>query len=171
MNIRLVYQKVYFKDEEWQNVVSFFQDIKVTAFLLSKNIFLSSLKTFKNNMVGDCLVVTLPLSLGVEITNDSLKKLLDFVALIRSKYSNKLYLICFLLEKDNNLYCLSVTQLESYFSYYDYKKGELEGYFLPMVLLKELHKLFASIDLSKKMSAFFITKPITKLNNIFSYYY
>lgn len=169
MNIRLVYQKVYFKDEEWQNVVSFFQDIKVTAFLLSKNIFLSSLKTFKNNMVGDCLVVTLPF--GLETTNDSLKKLLDFVALMKSKYNNKLYLICFLLEKENYLYCLSVAQLESYFSYYDYKKGELEGYFLSMVLLKELHKLFASIDLSKRMSAFFINHPINKLNNIFSYYY
>ena len=59
MNIKLIYQKIYFSPKEWLDLRSFFDSLNVNCFLLSKNSFFSFSKVLKFEFVGECIVVEL----------------------------------------------------------------------------------------------------------------
>jgi hypothetical protein len=165
MKLQLLYQKVYFKSNEWKELVSFISSFHsdLSVFLLSKNVFLSSLKEVKEKFLGECVIVEL-------VIND-LNFLFDIVAKIQSRYSSRFFLVGFLWNFNNKIYFLKVDQMKNYFSFYNYKKKNnqtssivgihsLVSYDF-MKLLK-LNEVSLSICLS-----FFKTYSV----NSFSYYY
>lgn len=164
MNIKLLFQRVFFKKEEWEKFRFFLKDLNFEKFLLSKEVLFPELKELKFSIVGECLIIIFPLDKQISEI-DNYKKILNFIDLLKQQYNNKLYFIGFFLEYTNKVYLLNIYQIKKYLSYYDYKRNEKEGYNINIITLKELIKILKSINLIKKM---YVTN---KQNLIFTKHY
>lgn len=164
MNIKLLYQKVYFNKKEWEEVICFFKDIKVETFLFSKRTENISFRRFKRALIGDCIMIEYLKEQSVTVSY--LQKQLELIELLKQKYNNRLYFIGFVL---NDFYLLSESGLISYLSYYDTKKSSLNGYPLVILLLKDISKFIKLLELNKQMFVPFINGK--KINKIFSFFY
>ena len=164
MKLQLLYQKVYFKSNEWKELVSFASSINknVSIFLLSKNIFLSDLKQIKSKFLGECVIV--------EFSVVDFNLVFDFINKMHLKYALKFFLVGFLFNFDNKTYFLKIKQFKDYLSYFNFKKEKsLTLTSINTILSYELLKYLKLNEISFSISMSFFKKFI--FNSNFSFYY
>jgi len=170
MKLQLLFQKVYFKSNEWKELNSFLLGLSpnISIFLLSKNIFFTPLKQVKESFLGECVVLEIMFSDG-----DIFNLLFDLISKIQNKYPSKFFLIGFLWQFNEKVYFLTMEQMKNYFSFYKFKQGNLKknvdgihSFFLyDFLKFIKLNEVFCSIRLS-----FFKNQSLVS-NRHFSYYY
>jgi hypothetical protein len=116
MKLQLLYQKVYFKSNEWKDLVNNIRsfDPSISVFLLSKNIFLQELKEIKNKFLGECVIV--------EFTFNDINIIFELINKIQKQYGSKFFLIGFLFNQNNKVYFLKMDQFKYYLSFFNDKK-------------------------------------------------
>jgi hypothetical protein len=165
MKLQLLYQKVYFKSNEWKELISFISSLSsdLSVFLLSKNIFLSSLKEVKEKFLGECVIV--------ELVFNNLNFLFDIIAKIQSKYSSRFFLVGFLWNFNNKIYFLKVDQMKNYFSFYNYKKKNNQTSSIVSIHSLVLYDFMKFLKLNEVSSSICLSFLKTYSVNNFSYYY
>lgn len=162
MKIQLLYQKVYFKSNEWKELVSFISSLFVDSniFLLSKNHVITFLKKIKSNFLGECLIIEIPVSL-FESSN-----FYELLQKIESRYSSKLFLIGYLFSN----HFISKSQLINYLLYMSFrKKNKLNVFGIHSFFLYETLKLFKLQELGLSLRLFFFRS--SRLSTYYTYYY
>ncbi len=126
MKLQLLYQKVYFKSNEWRDLVNNIRsfDPNISIFLLSKNIFLNELKQVKNKFLGECVII--------EFFFSDINIVFDLINKIQKQYGSKFFLIGFLFNQNNKIYFLKMDQFKYYLSFYNDKKKK---HYLQVVLI------------------------------------
>lgn len=163
MKLQLLYQKVYFKSNEWKDLVKNIRsfDPSISIFLLSKNIFLNELKQVKGKFLGECVIVELSFS-DINIVFDLINK-------VQKQYSSKLFLIGFLFNQNNKIYFLKIDQFKYFLSFYnDKKKKPLLSTSFQTLVLYEFLKLLKINEVNKGICLSFFKNNIFNTN--FTYY-
>lgn len=168
MKLQLLFQKVYFKSNEWKELTTFLSSFSsnISVFLLSKNIFFTPLKQVKEFFLGECVVVELLLD-----NNNFFNVLFDLISKVQNKYSSKFFLVGFLWHFNSKIYFLTVEQIKNYFAFYKFKQNNssligIHSFFLYEFLkFIKLNEVFFSLRLS------FFKNQSLMLNKSFSYYY
>lgn len=165
MKLQLLYQKVYFKSNEWKELVSLINSIysKTNIFLLSQNIFFNELKQIKNKFVGECVIV--------EIEFSQLNILFDLISKIQNKYASKFFLIGLLYCFNNNTFFIKVDQLKHYQSYFNFKSQNNNNVSLQTLLLFNYLKQLKLKEITYTLSVCFFKKNNLLATRFFSYYY
>ncbi len=164
MKLQLLYQKVYFKSNEWKDLVSFAESINknVSIFLLSKNIFLSELKQVKNKFLGECVIIEFPFM--------EFNAISDFINKMHLKYALKFFLIGFLFNFESKTYFIKIKQFRDYLSYFNSKKGKsIKLTNINTIILYEFLKYLKLNEVSYNVSMSFFKNNI--FNHNFSFYY
>jgi len=166
MKIQLLFQKVYFKLQEWKELLIFLEKKKdVFAFLLSKNIFLDSYKQVKHNFLGECVIVDF-----YENEKDFFSQLDSFLGQIKNKFNFKFFLIGFLFNCDSKINFLTVEQFKNYYLFYNNKKNNNSIHGLHSILLFNFLKTLKIKEIEYGICQSFL-KTHTFQNNNFSFYY
>lgn len=163
MKLQLLYQKVYFKSNEWKDLVKNIRsfDPSISIFLLSKNIFLNELKQVKGKFLGECVIVELSFS-DINIVFDLINK-------VQKQYSSKLFLIGFLFNQNNKIYFLKIDQFKYFLSFYnDKKKKPLLSTSFQTLVLYEFLKFLKVNEVNKGICLSFFKNNIFNTN--FTYY-
>ncbi len=163
MKLQLLYQKVYFKSNEWRDLVNNIRsfDPNISIFLLSKNIFLNELKQVKNKFLGECVII--------EFFFSDINIVFDLINKIQKQYGSKFFLIGFLFNQNNKIYFLKMDQFKYYLSFYnDKKKKPLFTSSFNSLILYELLKFLKLNEVNKNVCLSFFKNSI--LNNSFTYY-
>lgn len=163
MKLQLLYQKVYFKSNEWKELVSYIRSLNsdLSIFLLSKNIFLNELKQVKSKFLGECVII--------ELVFKDINLIFDLINKIQNKYSSKFFLIGFLLYQDNKVYFLKIEQLKYYLSFYNNQiKKPFSLVSFNSLILYEFLKYLKLNEVNKSICLSFFKNH--SINN-FSYYY
>lgn len=165
MMIQLLYQKVYFKTEDWKNVLLFLKTeiANISIYLLSKNYFLDSLKKMKLHFLGECFIIELPISFLFSFKLQALLNKID------SKYHSCLFFIGLIY---NNLF-ISKLQFDYYFTYFLFRKKNNTNYInsYNQLLLYEFFKFYKIRNDNSRISLFFFKYYSMQLNITFCYYY
>jgi len=164
MNIQLLFQKVYFKSQEWKDLLIFLEKKNMSAFLLSKNIFLCSYKQVKHNFLGECVIIDFH-----ENEKDFFLQLSDFLLQIKNKFNFKFFLIGFLFNCNSKIYFLTIEQFKCYYSFYQNKKNNNSIHGLHSVLLFNFLKELKFNEIANGVCQSFF-KTYMNSNN-FSLYY
>ena len=100
MKLQLLYQKVYFKSNEWKDLVSNIHsfDSSISIFLLSKNIFLNELKQIKHKFLGECVII--------ELFFYDINVVFNLINKLQKQYGAKFFLIGFLFNQNEKIYFL-----------------------------------------------------------------
>lgn len=164
MKLQLLYQKVYFKSNEWRDLVNNIRslDSNVNLFLLSKNTFLSELKKVKNTFLGECVII--------ELVFNNINAVFNIINKINKQYGSKFFLIGFLFNKNNKIYFLKMDQFRYFLSYYNEKvksSSSLSNGFHSLILY-ELLKFLKLNEVNKSICLSFFKNNIS--NNFFTYY-
>jgi hypothetical protein len=163
MKLQLLYQKVYFKSNEWKDLVNSIRsfDSNISVFLLSKNIFLDELKQIKSKFLGECVIV--------EFFFKDINVVFDLISKLQKQYGSKFFLIGFLLNQNNKIYFLKMDQFKYYISYYnDKKKKSLLTTSFHSLILYELLKFLKLNEVNKSVCLSFFKNNLSQ--NLFSYY-
>lgn len=168
MKIKLIFQKTYFKSTEWNDVVSFFKTLKINVnlLLLSRNIFISSLKKIKENLLGECLLVEINSVLNSELFTICF----DVINKVSTKYLNRLFFIGFLIEIENKLYFFYTHIIKNYFFYLNYRQKNNSSIFsINSFFLYEFFKFIKLNSLKFNISSLYVKN--VNLINTFNFYY
>jgi hypothetical protein len=160
MKLQLLYQKIYFKSNEWKELVNNIRsfDSNISIFLLSKNIFLNELKQIKTKFLGECVIIEFSF-LDINIVFDLINK-------IQKQYNSKFFLIGFLLNQGNKVYFLKIDQFKYFLSFYnDKKKKPISNDSLHSLILYEFLKFLKLNEVNKSVCLSFFKQ------NIFNYNY
>lgn len=163
MKLQLLYQKVYFKSNEWKDLVQNIRcfDPNISIFLLSKNIFLSELKQIKGQFLGECVII--------EFFFKDINIVFDLINKIQKQYGSRFFLIGFLFNQNNKIYFLKIEQFKYYLSFYnDRKKKPLLDSSFQTLILYEFLKFLKLNEINKNICVSFFKNNI--LNNSFTYY-
>lgn len=163
MKLQLLYQKVYFKSNEWKDLVNSIRsfDSNISVFLLSKNIFLDELKQIKSKFLGECVIV--------EFFFKDINVVFDLISKLQKQYGSKFFLIGFLFNQNNKVYFLKMDQFKYYISYYnDKKKKSLLTTSFHSLILYELLKFLKLNEVNKSVCLSFFKNNLSQ--NLFSYY-
>jgi len=165
MKIQLLFQKVYFKSQEWKDLLIFLKDKKnVSIFLLSKNIFLDSYKQVKHNFLGECVIIDF-----FEDEKIFFSSLNDFLSQIKNKYNFKFFLIGFLLDINSKIYFFTIEQFKNYYLFYKNKTNNFSISGLHSILLFNLLRQLKLNEVKNSICQFFFKSHINNIN--FSFYY
>lgn len=170
MKIKLVFQKTYFKSNEWKEVVSFFKtfNLDLNILLLSKNIFINPLKKIKGNLLGECFLVEI--NILTLSTYEILTCCFDLISKITSKYINRIFCIGFLIEIKNQLFFFSMSVIKNYLAYLTFRrKNNSSMYSINSFFLYELFKFNRILNIKSNISLFFVKNY--NLTFFFNYYY
>lgn len=163
MKLQLLYQKVYFKSNEWKDLLSSIRSFNsnVSIFLLSKNIFLNQLKEVKSKFLGECVIV--------EISFSDINVVFDLINKIHKQYGSKFFLIGFLFNQNSKVYFLKIDQFKYYLSFYNDKKNKpLFTSSFNSLILYELLKFLKLNEVNRSVCLSFFKNNV--LNNHFTYY-
>jgi len=163
MKLQLLYQKVYFKSNEWKDLVNNIRsfDSNISVFLLSKNIFLDELKQVKSKFLGECVIV--------EFFFNDINLVFDLINKIQKQYGSKFFLIGFLFNQSNKVYFLKMDQFKYYLSFYnDKRKKSLLTTSFHSLILYELLKFLKLAEVNKSVCLSFFKNNLS--HNLFSYY-
>jgi hypothetical protein len=163
MKLQLLYQKVYFKSNEWKELVNSIRsfDQNISIFLLSKNIFLDELKQVKSKFLGECVIV--------EFSFNDINVVFELINKIQKQYGSKFFLIGFLFNQNNKIYFLKIDQFKYYLSFYnDKKKKALLTNNFHTLILYELLKFLKLNEINKNVCLSFFKNNL--FNNSFNYY-
>ncbi len=163
MKLQLLYQKVYFKSNEWKDLVNNIRsfDSNLTLFLLSKNTFLLKLKKVKNTFLGECVII--------ELTFSDINTVFNIINKINKQYGSKFFLIGFLFNQNNKIYFLKMDQFKYFLSYYNDKVKSLSlSNGIHSLVLYELLKFLKLNEVNKSICLSFFKSNI--FNNSFTYY-
>lgn len=165
MNIKLIYQKIYFSPKEWLDLRSFFDSLNVNCFLLSKNSFFNFSKVLKFEFVGECIIVELN---NNTCSLDLFDFFLNFIKKIQENYINKLFFIGFIL---NNSLFLTSSQIELYSNFLKKRieNNITNNFTISSIYLFNLLKILKVINESYILRLF-VLKNKSKLHR-FNYYY
>jgi len=169
MNVRLLYQKVYFKSDEWKEFISFISSLSsiVTISLLSKNTVDASLKEIKKFLLGECLILEL------FINDNFFSTLFSLTNKIQQKYAARVFLIGFLVSLDNRIYFIKVDQLHHYSTLLieqeKKKKNTISS--IHQLLLYEILKLLKFPEITYSLSLSYLKNNAVFSKNTLNYYY
>jgi len=166
MKIQLLFQKVYFKSQEWKDLLVFLEKKKVSAFLLSKNIFLDSYKQVKHNFLGECVIIDFN-----ENEKDFFSQLDDFLSQIKNKFNFKFFLIGFLFNSNSLIYFITIEQLKYYYIFYKSKLNNKSLNGLHSIFLFNLLKELKLKEIANGICQSFLKNNAHTSSNIFSFYY
>ena len=165
--MKLLYQKVYFKSDEWKELLSYIFSIssKVSVSLLSKNVVDPSLKTIKDILVGECVILNTDIH--------TLSSLFVLINKIQLKYSSRLFLVGFLFQSLDVMYFLQLEQLRNYNNFFDYKKKNILNpmYTVNQFILFELCKFFKLNDSNIELCMYFFSSKSMLSNSDLNYIY
>lgn len=165
--MKLLYQKIYFKSNEWKEFISFLKTINkdITVSLLSKNIFFNSFKIIKNQFLGECFII------NISITNklNFFSLYLDLINKIQSKYNNRLFFIGFLYEQFNKIYFLTKNQIQYYSFFFENRKNNNFLFNINLLFLYEFFKFFKLLSVNREICLSFFKK--NKNIHFFNLYY
>lgn len=163
MKLQLLYQKVYFKSNEWKDLVNNIRsfDSNLTLFLLSKNTFLSELKKVKNTFLGECVII--------ELIFNNINIVFNIINKINKQYGSKFFLIGFLFNQNNKIYFLKMDQFKYFLSYYNDKLKSLSlSSSFHSLILYELLKFLKLNEVNKSICLSFFKSNV--FYNSFTYY-
>lgn len=161
MKILLVYQKTYFKSDEWRELLPLVQPNGI--FLLSKNIFLKHFKEIKELFIGECVVI--------EITSTSFKYLMDFLNTLNKRYAMRFFPVCYFLVYNDFYYLLGLDQLNMYTAYLKNRSSSLDVIGVHCMFLYEFLKTLFYKEFVYKTSLVFFKYNMIELSVNNNYYY
>jgi hypothetical protein len=138
----------------------------VSAFLLSKNIFLDSYKQVKHNFLGECVIIDFN-----ENEKDFFSQLDDFLSQIKNKFNFKFFLIGFLFNSNSQIYFITIEQLKYYYLFYKSKLNSNSVNGLHSLFLFNLLKELKLKEISNGICQSFFKNHTYRNNNNFSFYY
>lgn len=168
MKIKIIFQKTYFKSNEWKDVISFFKtfNIDLHILLLSKNIFIDSLKKIKENILGECFLVEINSLSNSEIFSICF----NIINKVTNKYINRLFCIGFLIEINNDLLFFNTYVIKNYLLYLNFRqKNNFFNFNINSFFLYEFLKFIKLYNLKPNLSSLFLRNY--NIVHSFNHYY
>jgi len=169
MKLQLLYQKVYFKADEWKELLLFIHSIlpEVEVSLLSKNTVDLSLKEIKTFLIGECVIFNLVFDSTILI------KLFTLVNKIQQKYASRIFLVGFLLFSEDRLYFFKIDQLKNYFALFTDRKKNVRNSLISLnqFLLYEFLKFLKLTEVSYNISMLYFKNKASVANAQVTYFY